>query len=304
MNLNVLKYVVTVSQEKNFTRAAQKLYVAQPSLSQSIHSLEEQLGVQLFDRSRNPIELTPAGELYVEWAQVMLRSEEKMLAKLQNTSGNTRRRITIGASPYRSKSIFPDAVKTFYDRVDNCTVVLQEKPYKELISMLDSGDIDMLVDMPQSDTLQYTNIHIAEERFFVAADEHYKFDIFKNGDYPSIRFSDIIDKPFILIDETMYLGTIIRSIFTQFDEVPNTIMVCPSAETANIMVGTGIGISLIPELYINNTRRYSNINYYLLDDLKLSREIAVVYRNDRYLTDDCRILLEILQEEYAKLTCL
>ncbi len=68
MNLNVLRYIIAVYEEKNMTRAAQKLYVAQPSLSQGIRSLERDLGVELFDRSTNPLN-NLAGEIFISWAK-------------------------------------------------------------------------------------------------------------------------------------------------------------------------------------------------------------------------------------------
>lgn len=296
MNLNILRYVIAVNEENNFTKAAKKLYIAQPSLSQSIGALEKQLGVLLFDREETPIKPTAAGEIFLEWARIMLRSEDKMLTRISAISGGSQRKLIIGASPYRSKSIFLEAVKSFYEKINNCTVVIFEKPYRELLNILDEGKIDLIADMPQSDIIQYTSIHIAKEQIFIAADKKYEFNIIEDGEYPSIMLSDILEKPFIMIDNSMYLGAMARSIFTKCDAVPNIVMECQSIETAHIMVTSKIGISLIPEMYIKYITKSPDINYYIIADMPLSREIAVVYRNDRHLSDDGRIFTEILQK--------
>ena len=75
MNFNTLRYVVAVAKERNFSKAAQSLYVSQPTLSQNIQALEARLGIQLFDRKKYPIMPTHAGKLYIEFAQQVLLSE-------------------------------------------------------------------------------------------------------------------------------------------------------------------------------------------------------------------------------------
>lgn len=298
MNLNILRYVIAVDEEKSFTKAAQKLYVSQPSLSQSIQTLEKQMGVLLFHREKTPLELTAAGEIFLEWAKIMLHSEEKMLTRISAISGGSQRKLSIGASPYISKNIFLDAVRIFYEQIKNCTLVIYEQPYKELLNMLDDGKIDLIADMPQSDTIQYTSIHITKERIFIAADKKFMFGIVRDGEYPSVLLSDILDKPFIILDQSMYLGATLRSIFTQYDVIPNIVIECQSTEMAHIMVTSKIGISLIPEMYIKNISKSADINYYIIEDMPLSREIAVVYRNDRHLSEDERVFTNILRNQF------
>ena len=75
MNWNTLRYVVEIAEQKSFSKAARKLYLAQPSLSQSIRALEQELGTPLFDRTRSPLGLTYAGELFTKWAKESLRSQ-------------------------------------------------------------------------------------------------------------------------------------------------------------------------------------------------------------------------------------
>ncbi len=298
MNLNILRYVIAVDEEKSFTKAAQKLYVSQPSLSQSIQTLEKQMGVLLFHREKTPLELTAAGEIFLEWAKTMLHSEEKMLARISAISGGGQRKLTIGASHYLSKSIFLDAVIEFYEQVKNCTIVIYEQPHKKLLYMLDDGKIDLIADMPHPDTIQYTSIHITKERLFIAADKKFNFNIVRNGEYPSILLSEIMDKPFIVLEHSMYLGAALRSIFTQYDVIPNIVFECQSTETAYMMVTSKIGISLIPELYLKNITKSPDINYYVIADIPLSREIAVVYRNNKRLSDDERVFTNILQNQF------
>lgn len=83
MNTNQLKYVVTVADEMSFSRAAQKLYISQPSLSQSIQLLEKELGVLIF--SRKPLKLTYAGEIFIDWAKKVLSSGTQIKQRIAHS---------------------------------------------------------------------------------------------------------------------------------------------------------------------------------------------------------------------------
>lgn len=107
LNLYKLKYVVTVAEEKSITKAAKKLYISQPSLSLSIHAIEDALGVELFVRGKNSVTLTPAGQAYVEWAKVTLESAKQLEAKLNKIKAGSKRQLDIGASYQRSAALLP-----------------------------------------------------------------------------------------------------------------------------------------------------------------------------------------------------
>ena len=86
MNLTTLQYLIAVYEEKNMTKAAIKLFIAQPTLSQSIRTLEEELGVVLFDRNKTPLVATDAGEFVIQWARQLLTSEQYLRDRLNEIS--------------------------------------------------------------------------------------------------------------------------------------------------------------------------------------------------------------------------
>lgn len=297
MNLNILRYVIAVDEEKNFTKAAQKLFVAQPSLSQSISALEKQLGVLLFDREKNPLGLTEAGEVFIEWAKLTLHSEEKMLVGIAAVSEGRRRKVSVGISPDINIHIVIDAVIKFSEQIKNCTLNLYERTSKELCNMLDEGRIDLIADMPQS-ALQYTNIHIAKERILIAAHKKFEFRFIQCDEYPEIKLSDIMDKPFIATDSSAYPGAALRKIWMHGDMAPNIVMECQNASTAHRVARSGIGITPVPEFFIKDRAGSPDMRYYVLTDLPLSREMAIVYRNDRCLSEDECVFTDILRETF------
>lgn len=299
MNLNILRYVAAVDEEKSFTRAAQKLYVSQPSLSQSIRMLEKQMGVLLFDREKTPLGLTAEGKVFLEWAKITLHSEERMLARMAAVSGGFRRKLTAGVSSCLSKNILPEALEKFCGQTGNCLLSVVEQPYQELLGMLDEGKIDLVIDTPHPDTVQYTSIHLTTERIFVAADKKFRFETAGPGEFPSISLNDLADKPFIVLDPSMHLGAVMRSFIAEFDAAPDIIIECQSVETAYLMVAAKTGISLIPEMFLKHRKRPEGFCCYTVEGMPLTRDIAVVYRNDRRFSEDERILTEILARQFS-----
>lgn len=105
MNFNKLRYVIVVAEERSITKAAKKLYISQPSLSQCIRSIEEDLGVDLFIRVKSSISLTQAGEAYIEWAKATLESAKQLQSRLEKIKAGVTRQLDIGCLLAEKRSL-------------------------------------------------------------------------------------------------------------------------------------------------------------------------------------------------------
>ena len=117
MELRQLRYMLAVAEEKSFSQAAKKLYIAQPHLSQYIQKLETQLGVKLFDRSRTPLTLTLAGEQFAQKARQILRLNNNLLQQMKDYTEEKNGRLVLGISPVRSAYHY----RSFYPRSAACS---------------------------------------------------------------------------------------------------------------------------------------------------------------------------------------
>jgi DNA-binding transcriptional LysR family regulator len=126
MELRHLRYFIVLAEELNFSRAAERLHMAQPPLSQQIRSLENELGLQLFDRTTRPLQLTPAGQVFLEKArQVFLQVEQAMLSAQRASQGEIGR-LTVGINTSIANSLLPDILRTFCKRFPDVELVLHE----------------------------------------------------------------------------------------------------------------------------------------------------------------------------------
>ena len=129
MNLNtrILEYVVAIAEEKSISAAAEKLYVSQPSLSQSLIGLENSLGVKLFNRSTIPLRPTPAGETFVDAAIRILSIQRELENRLGDMAKTGYGTIVVGISSFRNSVVTPLVLPVFNRAYPNVHVRLIEE---------------------------------------------------------------------------------------------------------------------------------------------------------------------------------
>ncbi|MCZ4125623.1 LysR family transcriptional regulator [Streptomyces sp. H39-S7] len=143
MQLNQLQYFAAVADLRHFTRAAESVHVAQPSLSQQIRALERELGAELFHRARGHITLTDAGEALLPLARRILADTETARREVQEVAQLRRGRVRLGAPPSLCASLVPDVLKDFHRRYPGVELVVHEDGSQDLVRVLAAGELDL-----------------------------------------------------------------------------------------------------------------------------------------------------------------
>lgn len=143
MQLHQLRYFATVAETRHFTRAAELLHVAQPSLSQQIRSLERELGADLFHRARGNIALTDAGEALLPLARQILADAETAHREVQEVAQLRRGRVRLGATPSLCASFVPDVLRRFHDEFPGIELIVDEGGSQDLVRTLSAGELDL-----------------------------------------------------------------------------------------------------------------------------------------------------------------
>lgn len=295
MNFNKLRYIITVAEEKSITRAAKKHYISQPSLSQCIHSIEEELGIELFVRGKNQVSLTPAGELYVEWARVTLNSARQLEEKLAQLKSGIRRQLDIGASMQRGAMLLPDAITSFYAEVSDCSIKIHEDLNKNLMESLRRGELDMIIGVPHSDVVHYRSVPLYHERFLLAASKSLAIPSSPGKTFPFADKSVLIGKPIVMLQESQYLGQTLREILLELNYTPGKSTECYNLETAHTLVSKNVGVTILPELSLMS-RQLPDINYYFLNGEDMERTVAAVYRKAHPQARDIEVLIRHIRD--------
>lgn len=313
MNWNQLQYIITTAQEKSITRAAKKLFISQPSLTLSIQNLEKELGVELFERNRGALNLTFAGQLFYDWALNTLHSREQLDARIGDIKEEGSHLIRLGISPHRSSILLPRILPRFYELFPYSEIFLEEKPTYQLRTMLEEEQLDLIIDVPHPDSLNYQNIVLAQEHLVLAVPEVYIKELPEITPEAQVVTMDpskvtemvvpmqcFTNLPFFMLAEPQNLTALSRRIYESAGFLPQTRLVCRNIVTALGLVKSGLGIVIAPEIYSHPEYAQEGIRYFRIDPLMADqidvRQICLVYRKSLYLHAGLKTLIDLFVE--------
>lgn len=269
-----LEYILAIADEENITRAASKLHIAQPSLTQKLQRLEKELGCLLFNRTNQGVKLTEAGEAYYRMAKQILNIYNGFLFEIGQLSRLETGRLSIGASWYISTTFLPEILSCYSEQFPNIEVELVESRSSELLRFLRSGKIDIafISRFPhelnnQEKRFQYK--HICRDDFCVIASKKYNlsdkcyFD--PKVDTPKIRLQTLENQPFIMFHKTQRLRQITDMMFRQANIRPIIKMTTYGFPIAVEQVAIGHGFAILPRFYINTVRNDYPIQIFSID---------------------------------------
>lgn len=158
MNINQLKYFIAVAEYKSFTKAANQYYISQTAITQQIHALEENMGVQLIDRARRPIALTPAGNVFYHEAKAILDRMNTAIGKVHDASAGLVGTLRIGYTKGYERSNLSNIMRGFHQEYPNILITCHRCDTDMLASGLFNNDYDIIFTWDSTNILQETNI--------------------------------------------------------------------------------------------------------------------------------------------------
>ena len=172
MNTRHARMILAIIREGSFTAAAKALSITQPTLSQTVRQIETQLGDAIFVRGKSPLQLTPAGALYVEAARSMVKTQTQLEEALSLLRGKATGTLRIGLMPHRSAELLPQVISDFAAAYPDVQLQVCERSAGELEQLLLRGEIDMalITDSKQHPRLEYRQI--ASEEIVLLAGKH------------------------------------------------------------------------------------------------------------------------------------
>lgn len=272
MNTNQLKYVVTIAEELNITKAAKRLFISQSSLSQAIKNIENELKIKLFETNVTPLKLTYAGEVYVAWAKKILTSQNDILEKLEEISTNSDIRIIVGVASHRSISILPQVINDFKKEFPHSFIVIKEYPTPILHKMLEKEELDLLLDVSNSNLVSYSSELLKEEEIYLDIPKDIKIE------KDNINLADLKAFDFILLSKEQMLGKLARELCKKCKFEPKISVECRNIETSHELVKQGVGISFVPELYAKNNQD-GLTNFVKITPFLPTRPISAIFSN-------------------------
>ncbi|MEW6494431.1 MAG: LysR substrate-binding domain-containing protein [Cyanobacteriota bacterium] len=292
MELRHLRYFIVLAEELNFSRAAQRLHIAQPPLSQQIRSLEDELGLQLFDRTTRPLQLTPAGQVFLEKARQVFTQVEQATVLAKRASRGEIGQLRVGINTSIANSVLPDILRTFCDRFPEVELVLHEQAsYQQLQELcdrhIDVGFVNLhhLQSIDENDdTLSF--ISILQEPFVIVLPEGHPL-----AQQTQVSLKALANELFILPPAHLPSGLYyqITSLCQHVGFSPKVRQEATWMSTVLSLVAGGVGISLLPANAQNLQR--TGVVFRLIQEQSPIFQMAMVWRRN----DSCIVLRNFLE---------
>ncbi|MGZ9584099.1 LysR family transcriptional regulator [Paenibacillus marinisediminis] len=299
MEIRQLQYALQIAEERNFSRAAEKLHIAQPSLSQQLSKLEKEIGVLLFQRTTNSVDMTYAGEVFVDRAQKILDSLEQLKKEMADISQTKAGKVTIGTMPITGSHLLPHVLPLFHKHYPDIELVISEEPSTStLVKMTAQGKNDLcLLSLPIHDpALDYEPI--IEESIMLAVAQDHPLNADTQSKREPIRLEQMKDEPFIFLKRGQGFRQITMDLCRQAGFEPRIVFESSNMETVQSLVAAGMGAALVPRL-IATAPRSEFVPAYLPIEGDPSRTLVLAYRSGRYMSKAAEAFMRTLKETVA-----
>lgn len=251
-----LLYIKTIAEEKSISKAAVKLFLSQPSLSQCISRIEAELGTKLFNRSATGLSTTYAGERYLNMAHQVLRLYKDFEAEISDINNLNIGRLDIGITTHLASYLLPKLLPRYRALYPNLSICITEESSSVLEEMVLSGKVDFAV-MHTHPSLISQNSHalryslIQNDPFLLVAPADTQLESTSPCDpYPLIDPELLKTQDFIMVSPGRRIRQVADIILSKAEIEPKIILTTQSFETAKRLASVGMGVTLLPEAYL------------------------------------------------------
>ncbi len=284
--LRAREYIYAVYQERNFSKAAAKLFISQPALSTTIKKTEDLLGQPIFNRNTNPISLTTAGEYYISCIEQVMSIERELAGYFHQQEGQ---HLTIGSSAFFCAHVLPEIVQSFQRDYPQYQVDLLESDANSLRKSLDDGSIDFMLEVEEMDDRSYHSRVLQQEQLLLLVPRSFAinnslidcrmtFEDVQNGvhlhtDTPSVSMYHFRDEPFLFLKQGNDCHKRGLKICHSAEFHPNVIMYLDQMLTAYYVAASGKGVAFVRSYIANFVEPTDKLYFYKINDALAMRNV-------------------------------
>jgi LysR family hydrogen peroxide-inducible transcriptional activator len=274
MTITQLKYVLAVAENKNFTKAAQKTFVTQPTLSMQIQKLEEELEILIFDRSKKPIELTPVGKKIVSQARNIVNESDRMQDVVDQEKGFIGGEFKIGIIPTVMPTLLPMFLKNFTNKYPKVQLKIEELTTDDIIKKLNDGHLDAAI---AATPLQEENIKervLYYEPFVAFISESHRLFSYDKLNSEDLDVEDLL----LLEDGHCFKNSVVNLCKSKQSQTEKRFQLqSGSFETLIKLSNEGLGMTLLPYLHTLDISEKQAKKLRYFTEPSPAREVSIIY---------------------------
>jgi len=292
MEIHQLRYFLAVARLRSFTRAAEHEHVAQPSLSQQIRKLEDEMGARLFNRLGRSITLTPYGQRFEQRARRVLAELDGARQEMDEMLGLHRGSLTLGAIPTLAPYLLPAVLASFARAYPGIAVSMREGLTSSLLADLAGGELDLaLLRLPVRGA-EFVSESLVKEGMLLAVPRRHR--LYRRQGRP-VTLDDLAEERFLLLKDGHCFREDVLQICKRCRVNPNVVFEGGQFDTLVAMVATGAGVTLLPEM-ARAHYRHSGVGLLEFAPPRPTRTIGLVRAKDQFMTPAVRAFIEHLRK--------
>ena len=273
MTITQLKYCIAVAEHRNFTTAAQHVFVTQPTLSMQIQKLEQELDLKIFDRTQKPIGLTAVGEKIIQQAHLIVAESDRIQDVIEQEKGVIGGSFKLGIIPTVMSTLLPLFLQTVLKAYPKLVLEIEEMPTQQIIENLEKGTLDAGI---AATPLNYNHIlekQLYYEPFMVYAPTHSKLN--KEKDVIADMLKN--EKVLLLQDGHCFRNSALNICKIKHEVSLPFEIKSGSFETLVQLSEEGLGITLLPYLHTRKLSDRQQVNLKSFKAPEPAREVSMIY---------------------------
>lgn len=308
--LNEMKYVYEVYKEKSFSKAAKKLFISQPALSNMVRKAEKEMGAPIFDRSTIPLTVTKEGAYYIRTVEKILFLERNLERYFQDIAGLQGGTLALGGASYFCSFVYPDLIARFQTKYPQVTIDLTEGNTRELKAGLENESLDLVLETAmEKDDTSIKRYLFRKENLILAVPESFPVNrklqpyrlsrqeilskSFLKPEVEAVPLKEFKDVPFITMKQGNDMYKRGAKMCRNGGFTMKTVMMVDQVLTSLNIVSNGVGAMFVRSDIVQWRPEDPRLVYYKLDDPLSEREITFSVKRGRYVTAAMREFMRL-----------
>jgi len=304
MDFHQLRVFVEVARQKNFSRAAENIFLSQPTVSVHVKSLEDEIGILLFDRSQRELQLTAAGKVLFKYAQQLLGIKEKALAEIQKEYKIVKGHMEVISSSVPGAYLLPGLLRAFHRVYPETTFFVRLRDTEQVLQSMQDYTYDLGFVGEPSSKEGLGQIALIEDELILIAPNGTGLPAVKteSSSLPQVKFSSCLERSFVMREP----GSATRLVFEKAlkkkhfagNKELKILAYLESQEAIKEAVKAGLGLTVISRRAVQDEIKAGQIEGYKLLDLDLKRNFYLIFWKKRILSPLSQAFLDFTVKHF------
>ncbi|MDD6311601.1 MAG: LysR family transcriptional regulator [Firmicutes bacterium] len=290
------EYFKAIAEVKSISIAAENLGISQPALSAYLKKKEKELDAKLFDRSKQPIELTEVGQAYLDYLNKLQGLQSELNQNIADIEGLKKGKLRVGGASFFNVAYIPRAVAEFAKLYQGVEIEIVDGTVPELTTAAHNGILDLFITPIADEDDRFEYEKLLDEKIYIAVPKEWDINKkIKGQKLTKSEFEELCENTFVVLKNSQHIGKKMEAIFNYYGCRPAHTITAEQTMTTLALTQSGVGVSLITESSINNVKLKELPALYIANEEICTRAMFIARPMNKYLSKAAAEFIRILK---------